>query len=105
MFNRFCFGALLLACLAVTFTGCNTTPGLTTIVISPNTVTVTLAPPGFPQGFSQFKAIGYYGHAGHQTTSDITNQVTWASSGAQVATINSSGLATATGYGYRLQSG
>jgi len=98
MFNRFCFGALLLACLALTFTGCNNTPGLTTIVISPATVTVTLAPPGFQQGINQYKAIGYYGHADHQTTADITSQVTWSSSGTQVATINSSGLATATGY-------
>ena len=98
MFNRFCFGALLLACLAGTFTGCNTTTSLTTIVISPTTVTATLAPPGFQQAQSQFTAIGYYGHAGHQTTENITNQVTWSSSGTQVATINSSGLATATGY-------
>ena len=54
MFNRFCFGALLLAGLAVTFTGCSTTTsgGLTTIVISPSgssAVTVTLAPSSVPQ--------------------------------------------------------
>ncbi|MGA3161116.1 MAG: Ig-like domain-containing protein [Terracidiphilus sp.] len=98
MLKRFSFGALLIACFVVPFTGCNNSPSLTTIVISPTTVTVTLAPPGFQQGQSQFKAIGYYGHAGHQTTMDITSQVTWSSSAAQVATINSSGLATATGF-------
>lgn len=99
MFNRFCLGALLLACLAVLFTGCNNTnSGLTNIVISPTTVSVSLAPPGYQQGQSQFTATGYYGHAGHQTTVDITSQVTWNSSIIQVATINSAGLATATGY-------
>jgi len=99
MYNRFCFGALLIACLAVPFTGCNNTnTGLTTIVISPTTVTVTLAPQGFQQGQNQFTAIGYYGHAGHQTTQDITDQVTWSSSLTQVATINNLGLATATGF-------
>lgn len=99
MFNRFCFGALLIACLIVPLTSCNINPsGLTTIVISPTTVTVTLAPAGYQQGQSQFTATGYYGHAGKQTTQDITDQVTWSSSLTQVATINSSGLATATGY-------
>jgi hypothetical protein len=101
MFNRRCFGALLLAGLVLSFNGCNSDTGLTTIVISPsgaNAVTVTLAPPGSPQGHAQFTAIGYYGHAGHQTTQDISSQVTWASSLIQVASISSSGLATATGY-------
>ena len=98
MLNRLCFGALLLACVALPFTGCTAPSGLDSITISPSTVTVTLAPPGAQQGHGQFTAIGYYGHAGHQTTMDITNQVTWSSSLTQVATINSSGLATATGF-------
>jgi hypothetical protein len=103
MFNRLCIGTLLLAGLVLSLNGCNTsstsgTSGLTTIVISPSTVTVELAPPGYQQGHSQFTAIGYYGHADHQSTRDITSEVTWASSGTQVATVNSSGLATATGW-------
>ena len=98
MFNRFCIGALLLVGLTLTFTSCNATSGLDSITISPSTVTVTLMPPGTQQGHGQFTAIGYYGHAGHQTTMDITDQVTWSSSLTQVATINSSGLATATGF-------
>jgi hypothetical protein len=98
MLNRFSFGAFLLACLALPLTGCNSSPSLTTIVISPTTVTVSLAPPSAQQGQNQYTAIGYYGHAGHQTTQDISSQVTWSSSNKQVATINSSGLATATGF-------
>jgi len=112
MFNRFCFGALLLAGLAVPLTSCSNTTGLTSIVISPSgssAVTVTLVPPGVAQGHAQFTAIGYYGHAGHQETRDITSQVTWTSSLTQVAVICSNGspspctpatdgLATATGF-------
>ncbi|MFZ1086573.1 MAG: hypothetical protein WAN35_16540 [Terracidiphilus sp.] len=100
MFKRLCLGVLLLAGLVLSFNGCNTDApsGLTTIVISPATVTVELAPPGYKQGQSQFTAIGYYGHAGHQATQDITSQVTWSSSGSQIAGINSTGLATATGF-------
>jgi hypothetical protein len=114
MFNRFCFGALLLVGLAGLLSGCSTTSssGLTTIVISPSgssAVTVTLAPPGVAQGHAQFKAIGYYGHAGHQVTKDITDEVTWTSSLTQVAVICTNGspapctpatdgLATATGF-------
>ena len=100
MFNRLCLGVLLLAGLVLSLNGCNTNSpsGLTTIVISPSTVTVSLAPPGYQQGQNQYTAIGYYGHAGHQTTQDITSQVTWSSSGSQVATISKTGLATATGF-------
>jgi len=100
MFKRLCFGALLLTGLVLSFNGCNTnsSSGLTTIVISPSQVTVSLAPPGYQQGQSQYTAIGYYGHAGHQTTQDITSKVTWSSSGSQIATISSTGLATATGF-------
>jgi hypothetical protein len=115
MFNRFCFGALLLVGLAGLITGCSTTSSptsLTTIVISPSgaaAVTATLVPEGVPQAHAQFTAIGYYGHAGHQVTKDITDQVTWSSSLTQVVGICSNGspapctpamdgLATVTGF-------
>ena len=100
MFNRLCFGALLLAGLALAITGCGTSPSLTSIVITPSgTVTVEMAPPGYPQGSNQYTAIGYYTHPGHPAkTVDITNSVTWTSSSTQVATVSSTGLATATGF-------
>jgi hypothetical protein len=79
---------------------CSVSPSLTSIAITPNAVvTVSLAPPGVPQGYSQYTAIGYYTRSGHTAqTEDITNQVTWASSTPQVATISSTGVATATGF-------
>jgi hypothetical protein len=100
MFNRLCFGALLFAGLALTITGCGTSPSLTTIVVSPSgTVTVEMTPPGYPQGSNQYTAIGYYTHPGHPAkTVDITSSVTWKSSDAQIATVSSTGLATATGF-------
>jgi hypothetical protein len=100
MFNRFCFGALLLACLALTFTGCNATSGLTTIVISPSSYTAVASPYGDTQVTTNYKAIGYYGHADHQTTKDITDQVTWTSYTPNLVTISSSGVATVTGEMY-----
>ncbi len=100
MLDRFSLKALVLASLLLPLASCSVSPSLTSIAITPNTtVTVTLAPPGVPQGYSQYTAIGIYTRAGHSAdTEDITNQVTWASSAPQVATINSSGVATATGF-------
>ncbi|MGA3081401.1 MAG: Ig-like domain-containing protein [Terracidiphilus sp.] len=99
MFNRFCFGALLLAGILFPLTSCGSGPSLTSIVISPASVTVSLAPQGVPQGSNQYTAIGYYTHPDHPAeTKNITSQVTWASSSTQVATVSSTGLATATGF-------
>ena len=111
MRGRFCLSVVLCAGILLPLISCNSNdPSLTSIVISPSSVTVTLAPPGVPQGYSQFTAIGYYTHPGHAAeTRDITSQVTWASSGTQVAGICTNGspspctpatdgLATATGW-------
>jgi hypothetical protein len=103
MRGRFFLSTLLFAGILLPLTSCSTDPSLTSIVISPDTVTVTLAPNGIAQGYSQFTAIGYYTHPGHAAgTRDITSEVTWASSGTQVATIVTggakAGLATATGW-------
>ncbi len=111
MRGRFFLSVSLCAGILLPLVSCNSSdPSLTSIVISPSSVTVTLTPPGVPQGHSQFTAIGYYTHPGHAAeTRDITGQVTWASSGTQVATICTNGsaapctaatdgLATATGW-------
>jgi uncharacterized protein YjdB len=99
MFNHRRLWSLLLVGAALPFTGCLSSPSLTSIVISPNTVTVSLVPPGVPQGYSQYTAIGYYTHPGHPAeTQDITSQVTWSSSEPQVAVISNTGVATATGF-------
>ena len=47
-------------------------------------------------GTQQFTATGFYSDG---TTSNLTNSVTWSSDDTSAATINSSGLMTATGYG------
>jgi hypothetical protein len=104
MRGRFFLSTLLFAGFLLPLVSCNSSdPSLTSIVISPTTVTVTLAPNGIAQGYSQFTAIGYYTHPNHGAeTKDITSEVTWASSGTQVATIvtggTNAGLATATGW-------
>ncbi|HEY4380484.1 MAG TPA: Ig-like domain-containing protein [Acidobacteriaceae bacterium] len=48
---------------------------------------------------AQFTATGTFGNANHASTQVITGSVTWNSSNSSVATINSSGLATAVGAG------
>ncbi len=61
-------------------------PSLVTIVVTPNQASI-------PVGSSQqFVATGNYSDG---STQDITSTVTWTSSGSGVASVNSSGLATA----------
>jgi trimeric autotransporter adhesin len=62
-----------------------------------NGIVVSPANTSIPAGATQqFNALGYFNDA---TPSDMTTQVTWTSSDTNVATINSSGLATAVGPG------
>jgi trimeric autotransporter adhesin len=99
MRNRFFPGVFLLAGLLIPLASCSNDPSLTSIVISPSTVSIELAADGSTQGHTQYTAIGYYTHPNHPAiTKDLTDQVTWASSDTQVATISNTGLATVTGY-------
>lgn len=95
MFNRLCFGALLFAGLAGTFTGCGTAL-VDSITVTPNTLNFTGT-----GGTAQMTAIGTYGHGSNHpsTTQDITDLVTWASDGPEVATVSATGLVTAVGAG------
>jgi uncharacterized protein YjdB len=87
---RFALGILFLGSLAGSLTTCAGSLALNSIVITP-------ANPSLPAGVAQqFTATGYYND---QTTHDITTQVTWSSSDTSVATVNSSGLATAIAIG------
>jgi len=103
MFDRFSLRALLLAGVLLPVASCGNN-GLTTIVISPSAFTTTLAlsssgaslPPS-QQMWTQYTALGYYGHAGHQTTRDITKEVTWTSYTPLLVTISSTGVATVSG--------
>jgi hypothetical protein len=81
---------LFLGFLAVSVITCAGDLALNGIVISPDN-------PSTPVGTTlQFIATAYYND---QTNGDITTQVTWSSSNTSVATINSSGLATAVAVG------
>jgi hypothetical protein len=95
MRDRFCLSVLLFAGLLLPLVSCSN-EGLTAIVISPTTVTVALSPSG-AQLTTQYTAVGYYGHAGSQSTKNITDEVTWAAYFPQMVTISSTGVATPTG--------
>ncbi|MDR3728050.1 MAG: Ig-like domain-containing protein [Terracidiphilus sp.] len=84
---------MLLAGLALVVVGCsNTEVGY--IQISPATQSLAAGQT------VQLTASGIIGHGTHPTTSqDVTNQVIWASSTPAVATVSSSGLATAVSIG------
>lgn len=101
MFRRSFFGALLLAGALVPITSCTSTPGLSSIVISPTAPTITLAllpngtiAPASDQIATLYTAIGYYTRPGHATLmKDLTNQVTWFSNVPDLVTVSNSGVA------------
>src|SRR5665213_1160362 len=86
--------SLLGILISLPLAGCNS---LQTIQVIPGAGSQILSGVGQT---AQYKAVATYqmGSAG-PTTSDITNSVTWSTGSSAVATINSSGLATATGPG------
>jgi Divergent InlB B-repeat domain/Bacterial Ig-like domain (group 2) len=81
----------------VTLIGCSTTAQLTTVTVTPSTAIIPNV-----GGTAQFTATGTYenGKTGRQYQKALgPGQVIWSSSVASVATIDSNGLATATGAG------
>lgn len=86
---RFTLPALLLG-FALTLAGC-TNSLVDSIAVTPTSQSLTIGQT------VQFTATGTYGHGSNHpaTTQNITSQVTWSSSAPSVASINSSGLATA----------
>ena len=92
--TRFCVCAILLSSLVLPIIGCgsNTQPALLTI-------TPTSQSLGAGQT-AQFTATGTIPHGTHpSTTQDVTSQVTWKSSSTDIATVNTSGLASAVSAG------
>jgi Bacterial Ig-like domain (group 2) len=86
---------LLLTSLAAFLVSCASSYDLDSISISPPNATV--ASTGTTV---QFKATAVYICSSHPSrTNDVTNQVTWASSNTNVATVDSSGIATAVNVG------
>jgi hypothetical protein len=80
MFNRFCFGALLLASLSLTFTGCNATSGLDSIQVTPATNSIAVG------STVQLTATGTYGNAAHSSTGSVAG-ATWTSANTSVAIV------------------
>ena len=87
---------LLLALpIVLSLTGCSS---LKSISILPAAGSTVLTAVGQTVQFTAFGSSQM--GSGQSTTSNLTNSVTWASSNPSVASINSSGLATAVGAGY-----
>ena len=94
---RSSLGALLLVGALAPLTSCSNDPSLTSIAVTPSSVTTSMT-----NGLKiYFTAIGSYTRPGHTAvTQDLTDQVTWSSSWPQFVVVDSSGVATVTGYGY-----
>lgn len=88
-------GALLLLGAVIPFTSCAVDPALTSIAITPSTVTALLGPCGTQQVISNFTAMGTYTRPNHApVTRDVTNTVTWFSYNTQLVTVSSSGVSS-----------
>lgn len=76
--------------------GCGSKAELSSIQVTPGSADVS-----GPGATAQFKAVGTYtnGKNGNSYNQDLTTQVNWSSSSTAVATVNSSGLATAVAAG------
>jgi len=86
------FSVLLSFGVAILITSCINSGSLTSIEVTPTTVTATGGTT------MQFTAIGSYTHPGHvPITKNITNEVAWASASSQMVTVSSTGFATVTG--------
>lgn len=96
MLERRYLKASLFLGLALLLAGCGS-PSLESITITPTGQTF-----GFAPGLTaQFTAIGTFGQGKHpSTTRDVTDEVTWKSSSAGIATVSATGLVTSTGVDY-----
>jgi hypothetical protein len=93
MFTRFCVLTAALAAIVAPFVGCSATQ-VDTITVSPASQALAVGQT------AQFTATGVIGHGKHPSSStDVTNVVAWTSSAPAVATISSSGMATAVSAG------
>lgn len=93
MRDRLFLGALLLTGLVLPFSGCGNPSGLDSIAVSPATQSLTVGQT------AHFTATGTYGNSKHASTKTLTSGVAWSSSTPTVATVDSSGMATAVGAG------
>ena len=91
MRKRSLFGALLLVGAVFPITSCSTSPGLTSITVTPSVMNF-----GGAGLTTQLRAIGNYTSSKHPpVTKDITNEVDWKSATPECVTVSSTGLITA----------
>jgi uncharacterized protein YjdB len=84
---------LLIAAMLLPLAGC-TTSQVDSLQVTPSTLTMSVGTT------AQLTATGVYGHGNHPTTTqDLTDSVTWTTASADVATVSSTGVVTATGPG------
>lgn len=84
-------GALLLVGALIPITSCSSSPGLTSIVVTPSVMNF-----GGAGLTTQLTAIGHYTRPQHaDVTKDITSEVNWASATPDCVTVSSTGLITA----------
>jgi uncharacterized protein YjdB len=93
MSARRCVRGLLLLSVVTAVVGCANPSGLDSLQISPGVQALAVGQT------AQFTAIGTFGNATHPSTGPISSGVTWISSAPSVATVSSTGLATAVGAG------
>jgi Big-like domain-containing protein len=89
---------IITAIVLLSVSSCGSPQELVSINVAPGTETFGASniPVNLDAGLIvQLRALGTYVHP--PVTKDITNQVVWASNDAQMVTVNSTGLATATG--------
>lgn len=95
----FSIAALIIAAISLlSVSSCGDPQELVSISVQPGTETFGASniPVSADAGLTvQLRALGTYVHP--PVTKDITNQVTWTSNDPQMVTVNSAGLATATG--------
>ena len=95
-----CFSAVVLLSMVVALLSCARDQELVSIAIQPSSETfgATNIPVGANAGATvQLRALGTYIHP--PVTKDVTAQSTWTSNTPDIATVNTSGLVTATGIG------
>lgn len=92
---RFSFWALLPAAVAFTIAGCTNPSQVDSISVTPSVVTLNSGQT------VQLTATGTYNHSAPHppTQQDLTDQVTWTTSSASVATVSPTGMVTAVGAG------
>jgi hypothetical protein len=92
------FGIISVASLLLSFASCGRDQQLTSLTVQPASETfgATNIPVDLDAGLNvQLRAIGGYSHP--NVTKDLTSQVVWSSNTPGLATVNSTGLLTATG--------